>query len=362
MQRRVGKRTIEKDARRLRVLMGGTTTTSAGSHEILSSTHSDALTATVVDGDVVVGNVTPKWSRLAISIPAANVHNYLGVDNAELRPSWKSGNSNPGAASAILASDASGYLQLTGLGIGAAPASDDLHIATGQGVTHADGVADGMFLRANGTRYVPDTLDVDDITDLAYAVPNLTLTTANAAGAANTVIRSDASILVYDVTVPTSLAPDDAAATGAAATAARRDHGHGIPCAAPTINLSVSTTNAEGAGSNFVRDSHTHAIDSSSNPGAAASILASDASSFVPGQVLAVDGGWLGRHQSRAEPVAVQGMGPLPTKASLGRHLRTADGQWDRMWITMWKSPLHSGKGCAAGSRPDVYRGGSWVG
>lgn len=58
-------------------------------HNLLSTTHGDTLAGTVVDGDIVIGNVTPKWSRLAISIPAANVRNVLGIDNGELRPSWK---------------------------------------------------------------------------------------------------------------------------------------------------------------------------------------------------------------------------------------------------------------------------------
>ena len=35
-------------------------------HNLLSSTHADTLTGTVVRGDVIVGNSTPKWSRLAI--------------------------------------------------------------------------------------------------------------------------------------------------------------------------------------------------------------------------------------------------------------------------------------------------------
>jgi hypothetical protein len=58
-------------------------------HNIFSATHSDTLAGSVLDGDIPIGNVTPKLSRLAISIPAANVRNVLGVDNAELRPSWK---------------------------------------------------------------------------------------------------------------------------------------------------------------------------------------------------------------------------------------------------------------------------------
>lgn len=59
-------------------------------HDIFSATHSDTTgAASPVDGDIIIGNVTPKWSKLAISVPAANVRNVLGVDNAETRPSWK---------------------------------------------------------------------------------------------------------------------------------------------------------------------------------------------------------------------------------------------------------------------------------
>ena len=61
-----------------------------GAHNIFSATHSDTTgAASPVDGDIIIGNVTPAWSKLAISIPAANVRNVLGIDNAELRPSWK---------------------------------------------------------------------------------------------------------------------------------------------------------------------------------------------------------------------------------------------------------------------------------
>lgn len=59
------------------------------SHAILSGTHTDSLQGTVVDGDIITGNATPKWSKLGITVPAANVRNVLGVDNGELRPSWK---------------------------------------------------------------------------------------------------------------------------------------------------------------------------------------------------------------------------------------------------------------------------------
>ncbi len=108
-------------------------------------------------------------------------------------------------------------------------------------------------------------------------VPVLTLGLVNAAGAAATYIQTDASIAIFDAVVPNTIQPDDAAATGVAAFAARRDHEHAIVCAAPVVNLSVSSINAEGAAYDFSRSDHDHAITTSSAPGAAASILATDA-------------------------------------------------------------------------------------
>jgi microcystin-dependent protein len=61
----------------------------------------------------------------------------------------------------------------------------------------------------------------------SFATPAIVLGTAAAAGAATTPIRSDATILAFDATLPTTSASADAAAAGSAATAARRDHVHG---------------------------------------------------------------------------------------------------------------------------------------
>jgi len=58
--------------------------------------------------------------------------------------------------------------------------------------------------------------------------PAFTLGTANAAGAANTAIASDSTLLVYDITVPTTIASGDSPAAGDVATAARRNHTHGM--------------------------------------------------------------------------------------------------------------------------------------
>ena len=85
-----GQTTIEEDdIADARLSFGSAGSGSVAAHDILSAGHGDALAGAVVDGDIIIGNVTPKWSRLAISVPAANVRNVLGVDNGELRPSWK---------------------------------------------------------------------------------------------------------------------------------------------------------------------------------------------------------------------------------------------------------------------------------
>jgi len=155
-----------------------------------------------------------------------------------------------------------------------------IHFVTGMGITHADS-ADGNLLVLSGGAYVPGSATIGDVSDLAYAAPGLTLGTSNVEGAAETVLRTDATILVFDATVPNTIEPDDAAATGVATVAARRDHEHGIVCEAPSANLSVSTSNAEGSSTSFARADHAHGITTSSNPGGAASILATSAAGLL---------------------------------------------------------------------------------
>lgn len=62
----------------------------------------------------------------------------------------------------------------------------------------------------------------------SFATPAIVLGTAAAAGVATTPIRSDGTIVAFDVTVPVTQTLGDSAATGAAAVAARRDHKHGM--------------------------------------------------------------------------------------------------------------------------------------
>lgn len=61
-----------------------------------------------------------------------------------------------------------------------------------------------------------------------FGTPALVLGTTAAAGSTDEVIRRDSTIVAFDATVPTTLAPGDSAATGSAAKAARRDHAHAM--------------------------------------------------------------------------------------------------------------------------------------
>lgn len=65
--------------------------------------------------------------------------------------------------------------------------------------------------------------------------PALTLSTTNSTGAASTFVATDATVAVFDATVPTTIAYGDAAATGSAGYAARRDHRHGMAAASGGI-------------------------------------------------------------------------------------------------------------------------------
>lgn len=65
----------------------------------------------------------------------------------------------------------------------------------------------------------------------AFAAPGFTLGTANVEGAASTAVRSDATLLAFDATVPVTQAHSDAGAAGVATVPSRRDHRHGMPAA-----------------------------------------------------------------------------------------------------------------------------------
>lgn len=102
----------------------------------------------------------------------------------------------------------------------------------------------------------------------AFATPSIALGASAAAGAAGTVIRSDATIDAFDATVPVTLNYSDAAATGSVDFAARRDHVHGMPASGATSfatpAIALGATAAAGAASTAIRsDSTIDAFDTS---------------------------------------------------------------------------------------------------
>jgi len=68
---------------------------------------------------------------------------------------------------------------------------------------------------------------------IELASPSFTLGTANAAGSAVTSVRSDATLLMFDTTVPAAVAA--ASAAGSATVTARRDHVHAGTAGAGTV-------------------------------------------------------------------------------------------------------------------------------
>lgn len=56
--------------------------TSVTAHNVLSATHGDTVAASVTRGDVIIGNSTPKWARLAIG----SASRYLSSDGTDV--SW----------------------------------------------------------------------------------------------------------------------------------------------------------------------------------------------------------------------------------------------------------------------------------
>lgn len=64
--------------------------TIGGSHDVLSATHSDTLAASVVLGDVVHGNATPKWARLTGNITTTKKFlSQTGTGSVSAVPAWE---------------------------------------------------------------------------------------------------------------------------------------------------------------------------------------------------------------------------------------------------------------------------------
>lgn len=93
----------------------------------------------------------------------------------------------------------------------------------------------------------------------SFATNTVALGTAAVAGSATTLIRSDATILAFDVTNPSTSAVGDAAAVGSAAVTARRDHKHAREAfAAPTSETTYGTSSSTGTATTVPHSDHGH--------------------------------------------------------------------------------------------------------
>ena len=91
-----------------------------------------------------------------------------------------------------------------------------------------------------------------------FATPAIVLGTAAAPGSATTAVRSDATIVAFDATVPVTQALGDSAATGSATVAPRRDHKHGMPALSSATPLVESGSGAVGTAVSSSREDHVH--------------------------------------------------------------------------------------------------------
>jgi len=160
---------------------------------------------------------------------------------------------------------------LTGL-----PSGDNhtqyVHISTARTITaqhsFSPGSAQAPFaLGSNAQGQTVTGLKADQLNKSVSAGSGLT-----GGGALTSNVTLD---LLWGTPTISTITPDASANAGTSTNPARSDHTHAIVAAAPSTALSVSTTNAEGSATSFARSDHSHAITSSSNPGAAASLLAS---------------------------------------------------------------------------------------
>lgn len=190
-------------------------------HDVFSTSHGDTTgAASPVDGDIIIANATPKWSKLAISIPASGLINIMAVGYGELRPSWKAlldstnpaalGTAGPGTQTVAARRDH----------VHAMPAIDALAAASDNTTLDASTSAHGLLLKA--TAPASGLLNVVGIGNGETAYTNKA---------------------IFDSTNP---AMDGTAAPGTQLVAARRDHVHATDTSRAPIDSPVFTTKFGG--------------------------------------------------------------------------------------------------------------------
>jgi hypothetical protein len=95
---------------------------------------------------------------------------------------------------------AGGSLRISVSSVGVATFNNDINLVTGKGIIHADGVASGKVLIADGTRYVPADLP-GSFSGFANPTASVGLSAVN--GSATTAMRSDAAPALDQGIAPT---------------------------------------------------------------------------------------------------------------------------------------------------------------
>jgi hypothetical protein len=88
---------LERLKAEIRRIRGRLDSISAGNSIIVSQVSGTSQVPNPAQGALIRGNATPKWERLAASVPASGLRNVVGLDNGNIVPSWKAAidNANP---------------------------------------------------------------------------------------------------------------------------------------------------------------------------------------------------------------------------------------------------------------------------
>ncbi len=170
----------------------------AAAHDILSASHGDALAAAVARGAVIIGNATPKWSRLTVG----SAGNFLRSDGADV--SW--GVDGSALTTLNAGNISSGTLAVARGGTGLASyAVGDLIYASGATtlIALAD-VAVGSYLRSGGVTTAPlwSTLTLPNTAAIS------TILYASAANVVSALATANSGILVTSSGGVPSIATD----------------------------------------------------------------------------------------------------------------------------------------------------------
>lgn len=277
----VGVRSIEGEAKRLATLLP---TSTAVTHNILSGTHVDSATVAVTRGAIIYGDSTPEWNLLTVGSDGE----YLRADGTDF--AW----------AAIQAGDLPSHTHSHDTDLTGVSANDhhnQIHVLAtnaGLGSDHTiSGAAAGYVLRASSaTAAAFAQLQHDDLGGVGVNDHhNQSHVLANTAGlgsdhttsglSAGQVLRATGATTAAFQNIQDGDLPATIVRTSRTLTAGDGLTGLGDLSADRTVDLGTPGTCDATTSNGVTASSHTHAITTSSNPGAAAAILASDASGYL---------------------------------------------------------------------------------